>query len=202
MYVLPGKYYVSLSQYVRGEVTELVAPVEFTAKVLNNTTIPAEDREELVAFQNKLAEMSRAIRGTEEFAENLMERIRYDKQAVQRTPGASLELMTKVEAVEGQLDEILWKFNGQRPKASREENWPAPPSINERLNAIIWTHWSSTSAVSQSQKDVYEILKEEFPALLAALKRIHEEVMPGIEKELEEIGAPWTPGRIPEWNIE
>lgn len=202
MYVLPGKYYISLSQYVRGEVTELVAPVEFTAKVLNNTTIPAEDREELVAFQNKLAEMSRAIRGTEEFAENLMERIRYDKQAVQRTPGASIELMTSVEAVEGELDEILWKFNGERPKASREENWPAPPSINERLGSIIWTHWSSTSAVSQSQKDIYEILKEDFPAILADLKRIHDEVIPGIEKELEEIGAPWTPGRIPEWNIE
>lgn len=202
MYVLPGNYFVSISQYVRGEVTELVPPVEFTAKVLNNTTLPAEDREEMVAFQNQLAEMTRTIRGTEEFAENLMERIRYNKQAAQRTPGASQDLMATIVKVEEQLDEIMWKFNGQQAKASQEENWPAPPSINDRLGSIIWTHWSSTSAITQAQQDIFEMLKEEFPPILDELKQIHEEVLPGIEKELEEIGAPWTPGRIPEWNID
>ncbi|MCK4288852.1 MAG: hypothetical protein KAW86_06585, partial [Bacteroidales bacterium] len=58
MYVMPGKYFVSLSQNVNGKITELAEPVEFNAVVLNNTTLPAGDRAALVAFQNKLAEMS------------------------------------------------------------------------------------------------------------------------------------------------
>jgi len=202
MYVLPGNYFISMSQYVRGEVTELFGPVEFTAKTLDNATLPAEDREELVAFQKKLAELARAVRGAEKFAYDLMERVKYDKQAAQRTPGTPAGLMIKIEKAEAQMDDIIWKFKGQTPKASREENLPAPPSINERLNSIIWTHWRSTSAVTQTQKDVYDILKEEFPPVLEELKTIFETGLPEIEKELEELGAPWTPGRIPEWKEE
>ena len=202
MFVLPGKYTVSIAQFVRGEIKDLVGPVEFIAKPLNNTTLPAEDREELVAFQKKLAELGRIVRGTEDFAYDLMDRLRSDKQAAQRTSDASRELMGEIEKVEAEMDNILWKFNGQEPKASQEENLPAPPSINERLGSIIYTHYSSTAAITQTQKDVYDILKEEFPPVLKELKDIYDNKLPAIEKELEKSGAPWTPGRIPEWNIE
>jgi len=202
MFVLPGKYTISMAQVFRGELKELAGPVDFIAKPLNNTTLPAEDRAELVAFQQKLSELGRVIRGTEDFANDLMERIRSDKQAAQRTPEAGIELIKKIEKVETQMDNILWKYNGQEAKASQEENWPAIPSINDRLYSIIYTHYSSTSGITQTQKDGYEILKEEFPPILNELKDIFENELPAIEKELESIGAPWTPGRLPEWNIE
>jgi hypothetical protein len=131
-----------------------------------------------------------------------MERVRSDKQAAQRTPEAGMELMKKIESVEKQMDNILWKFNGQQAKASSEENWPAIPSINDRMYSIIYTHYSSTSGITQTQRDGYDILKEEFPPILNELKGIYENELPAIEKELESIGAPWTPGRLPEWNIE
>ncbi|MEZ5197996.1 MAG: hypothetical protein R2764_16895 [Bacteroidales bacterium] len=43
MLVLPGTYTVSLSQFVRGEITELTGPVEFVVKSLDNATLAAED---------------------------------------------------------------------------------------------------------------------------------------------------------------
>jgi photosystem II stability/assembly factor-like uncharacterized protein len=202
MYVLPGKYFVSLAQFVRGEITQLVEPVEFITKPLNNTTLPAEDRAGLVAFQKKLAELGRIVRGTENLANEIQDRIKSDKQAAQRTPGTPQELMDRIVKVETAMDDILWKFNGQRPKASEEENLPAIPSINDRLNSIVWIHWSSTSAVTQTQLDGYDILKEEFPPVLNELKSIYENELPAIEKELESIGAPWTPGRIPVWDLD
>ncbi|MEZ5197997.1 MAG: hypothetical protein R2764_16900 [Bacteroidales bacterium] len=92
------------------------------------------------------------------------------------------------------MDEILWKFYGQEAKASQEENWPAVPSINERLYSILYIHYRSTAAVTKTQKDVYEILKEEFPPILEELKTIHNTLYPSeIEKELETIGAPMHP---------
>jgi hypothetical protein len=202
MFVLPGKYTITMAQVVRGEIKDLAGPVEFIVKPLNNTTLPAEDRAELVTFQRKLAELGRVVRGSEDFAYDVMERIRSDKQAAQRTPEAGKELMVKIEEVEKQMDNILWKFNGQQAKASQEENLPAPPSINDRLYSIIYTHYSSTAGITQTQRDGYDILKEEFPPILNELKSIFENELPSIEKELENIGAPWTPGRIPEWNIE
>jgi hypothetical protein len=202
MMVLPGKYFVSIAQFVRGEITELLGPEPFNVVPLNNTTLPAENREELVAFQNEISELYKVISGTEEFAEALLERTRTNKQAVQRSTIASAELMAKVEKIEVQLDDILWKFNGQQAKASQEENWPAPPSINDRLGAIVWTHYRSTSGITQTQREQFDILKEEFPPILADLKIIYDVALPEIEKELDAIGAPYTPGRIPEWKFD
>jgi hypothetical protein len=49
--VLPGKYSVSMYQVFDGERKPLAGPVEFQAVTLKNTTLPAGNRNELVAFQ-------------------------------------------------------------------------------------------------------------------------------------------------------
>jgi photosystem II stability/assembly factor-like uncharacterized protein len=198
--VMPGKYYVSVSQTVRGEDTLLVEPVEFNVEVLNNTTLPAPDRAELVAFQKEITNLTRTVTGVESLADELQKKIRTIRQAIHKTPDASPELEKRAANLDAELDEIMWAFNGQEPKASREENWPAPPSISERLWSIVTPHWSSTSAVTQTQRDQMAIVKEMFPPILEQLKRMKEQDIPEIEAELERIGAPWTPGRLPVWS--
>ena len=199
MYVMPGKYFVSMSQNVNGKITELAEPVEFNAVVLNNTTLPAGDRAALVAFQNKLAEMSRVVQGANRLANDLMGKTQYIKQAISRTPSASPDMMEKANRIESQLEKIIWTFKGQTPKASREENQPAPPSIDERLNSIIWVQWRSTSAPTQAMIDGYKIIIEEFEPVYQNLKNIMEVDLNILEKELDAAGVPWTPGRLPEW---
>ncbi len=46
---------------------------------------------------------------------------------------------------------------------------------------------------------MYDILAEEFPPILDELRNIAEVKLKALEAELDAIGAPWTPGRIPEW---
>jgi hypothetical protein len=70
------------------------------------------------------------------------------------------------------------------------------------LGSIVWTHYRSTSGITQTQRDLFDILKEEFPPVLEELKDIHDVKLPEIEKELDAIGAPFTPGRIPEWKFD
>lgn len=199
MAVLPGKYFVSLSQWVRGEVTPLAGPVEFTARVLNNVSLPAPDRAALLAFQKKTARLTRAVYAARQMSADLMKRTQYVKQAISNTPDASYELLARATAVEKKLGDINWAFSGQRPKASREENWPAPTPLNDRLGALVYSHWNSTSRVSETQHQLYDIIAEEFPPLLEELKNISEVELKALEDELDAIGAPWTPGRIPEW---
>jgi hypothetical protein len=131
-----------------------------------------------------------------------MERVQYIKQAVQQSPELPDALLFRAAEIEKELDGILWTFNGPDPKASREENWPAPPSINERMGYLAYSHWSSTSAVTQTQKDADEIIADEFPPSLEHLRRIKNIDIKALEDELEAAGAPWTPGRIPEWEKE
>lgn len=197
---LPGKYFVSVSKVVNGVITALAGPEPFTAKVLDNTTLPAEDRSELVAFHKKLAELARVMAGTERFARNLMERVQYDKQAASNTPGANQELFKDIESIESRIDQVLWKFNGQPAKASDEEIPPAQVPLNQRLNYVIYAQYSSTSAPTQTMKSIYSILEEEFPPVLEELKTIFEKDIPSVESKLDNIAAPWTPGRVPVWN--
>jgi hypothetical protein len=61
---------------------------------------------------------------------------------------------------------------------------------------MVRTHWSSTAGLTKTETDQLEILREEFPPVLKKLK----EVVSGIEEiesRLDELNAPWSPGRIP-----
>ncbi|MCB2220884.1 MAG: glycosyl hydrolase [Bacteroidetes bacterium] len=200
--VMPGPYFVSVSQVVRGEVTELITQQPFNVIPLENTTLPASNREELVAFQNEAAELARVMMGTEDFTEDLLEQVRTMKQAAQRSMNSTPELIAQIEAVEARLDDVLWEYNGQQPKASREENWPQPVPLNDRLRTVAYTHWRSTSDITQTQRDAFDILKVEFPPVLEEVKSIYEKDIPAIAEELKAIKAPWTPGVVPEWNFE
>jgi photosystem II stability/assembly factor-like uncharacterized protein len=199
MPVLPGTYYVSMSEWVDGEITPLSGPVEFKAEVLDNVTLPAPDMAELLAFQQKTANLTRAMYAANQFTDDLIKRVEYLKQAINNTPNADPDMMVQARTIEAQLDEIKWTFDGQDPIASQEENWPAPVPLSNRLSALVYSHWGSTSAVSATQIEMYDILAEEFPPILEQLKQISEVELKALEAELDAAGAPWTPGRIPEW---
>jgi hypothetical protein len=50
--------------------------------------------------------------------------------------------------------------------------------------------------------DNYDIAAGQFAPVLTELRNIAEVALPEVEDRLEEAGAPWTPGRIPEWSPE
>ncbi len=199
MHALPGTYLVSMALDHNGEITELAGPVEFIAKPLNNTTLPANDREALVAYQNKVAELGRSMRGAENFMSDLVKKNEHIRQALHNTPEAPAELALRARKVAEQLKELDFNFNGTPAQASSEEIPPEPMPLNDRLGVIAWSHWNSTSAPTKTQTDNYEILMEVLPPIIAEIKKIDQEIK-SIEQEMEKYRAPWTPGRMPELN--
>ncbi len=199
MLALPGTYTVSIEMVVRGEVTPLAGPVEFTARALKNSTLPQADRQQLDVFLKKVAELTRVVDGAERYTNDLIEQVQYIKQTLNNTPGASFSLMEKAEKVDTSLQDIMLAFEGQKPKASEEENLPAPPSIEHRVQTIIEPAWSSTAPVTQTQKDQYSLLEQELPPLLDKIKQISDVDMKALRDDLDKLNAPWTPGRLPVW---
>lgn len=199
MFVMPGDYEVSMSLYSEGSIKELFQPVKFNVKALKNTTLPAKSRENLVAFQEKLAELSRVMRGTQQFLDDFVKRVESIKQAIYNTPNASHELYTKANELSQKLSDLELKFDGREAKASSEEIPPSPVPLNSRLGRLIWSHWRSTSAVSDTQRRVYKIIEEEFPPVYNEIKSLYDNDLMQIEKELQKLQAPWTPGRLPVW---
>jgi hypothetical protein len=72
--VVPGKYFVSLSKFQDGKFIELVGKKEFICKSLNNTSLPAEDKIALDAFNKKVAELTRTITGADAFRGELVDK--------------------------------------------------------------------------------------------------------------------------------
>ena len=196
--VLPGKYKVSLSMITRDGEKQLAGPVEFNAVPLNNTTIPAADRKELVAFQQKSYELARTFWGAQKLAQELNSKLETMKQTLNNTPAADFSLMKKVETLSTKVDKILFSFNGRPAKASTEEIPPQEVPLNWRLEKMIYAQTNSTSNVTKNQKVAYDVLRESIQPILQQLKQISEVEIKAIETEMEKIGAPWTPGRIPD----
>jgi hypothetical protein len=57
----------------------------------------------------------------------------------------------------------------------------------------------STARPTQTQMDGYKIAAEEFGPVLEKLRALVTVDLANLEKQLEAIGAPHTPGRIPDW---
>ena len=196
--VLPGKYSVAMSIYKDGKLNQVAGPVEFEAKVLNNVTLPASDRNELVAFQKKVAELNRAVMAAVEVSNDLSNRIELIKTAIKQTPGAPVDLIDKSNMIADKNKEIYRFLVNDRTLTKRNE--PVHPSVAEHVSEVVWGMWSSTSAPTQSLRDGYNVAKEEFKPLLLQLKTLQEVDVKELESEMEKYGAPWTPGRtVPDW---
>lgn len=197
MMVLPGKYNVSIDIVHDEKTSPLAGPESFTTKVLENNSLPAVNREEMVAFHQQLAELRRVLDGVQRFAGELGVRNENMRQALHYTTDANKDLVNKLRAIAEQLREIDFTFKGTRPQASSEEVPPEAVSINHRMGAMLAGTWGTTSAPTQTMRTNYIIVRESLPAILDQLKQIDADLQEA-QTQLESMKAPWTPGRLPE----
>ena len=197
-FVLPGKYSVTMAMVTREGVKELVGPVQFNIIPLKNTTLPAANREELVAFQRQAFEMKREVEGAEGFLKDMMKKIIDIKYAINVTPEVPVELMNNADNISKELATISLKFTRSSDRPSFEENPPSPVTFNERLGVLAYTHGRSTASITQNERNAYSALISEFPSVLDRLKAINNIDLKNLESELEKYNAPWTPGRVPD----
>jgi len=196
--VPPGKYQVTIEQVVRGKTTYLAGPVSFNVVPLDNTTLPAKDRKALAEFQDRASDLYRVVQGSIRAAQNLQKRIAYIKQALLATPGADQALMDEARNLDSRLKSLMIKLTGDRTIRKHNEN--PPVSISSRLWTMAYTHYSATSDITQTEKDAYSIVKKEFSSIYEQLKQMIEHDVKNIEKSMNKIGSPWTPGRLPDWD--
>jgi photosystem II stability/assembly factor-like uncharacterized protein len=196
-FAMPGSYQVFLSKNVNGVETQLSDPVMFTAKLIGSATLPADDQAILVAFQKQVRELSRAVNAASSVLQEVVEKIDHFWVALKSVTTDKSDLLTEIKALETEVNEIQRKMFGDR--TLRRLDMDAEPGLSSRVNSIIYDQWRSLSAPTQSQKDAFQIVSEEFPPILEMIKKIVEEDVKRIEKKLEEIGAPYTPGRLPVW---
>jgi len=195
--VMPGTYKVSLTKRLDGVMTPLGQPQDFQIIVEGQERMTPADRIALVEFQQKVARLQRAVQGALEAANTLTPRFVAIRRALLETPNAPEKLLDDAAALEKRKNEILRALRGDQ--ALRQRNMNLPPSISERVGSVVGSQRMSTSRPTQTQIDQYAAAAQEFETTLNQLRQLIETDLARLEKQMEAAGAPWTPGRIPEW---
>ena len=193
---MPGNYTVTLSKYDDGILTELVGPVKFTCKLLDQSSIPT-DMNANVGFYKQVTEIRKAVSAATDLMTTMEQRVTNINLAVQDMPAPAKAVLEKSFIITRQLNELKTKMNGDMTRARRD--FETAPSINDRVSGIEGSVWSSTAPIPQTYKDSYTIAAKQFSAVLGELRTVHSS-LEQLEKELEVNKAPYTPGRWPEWN--
>jgi photosystem II stability/assembly factor-like uncharacterized protein len=193
---MPGTYGVELYMVSKGEVQKLYEEVPFRAVLLGQTTLPAKNYQAVVDFQKEVSELSRVMTGTLQMAREQQVKLNTIRQVLKETPGTGTSLLADVLALQDEVEQILYKLEGPSAVASWEELPPMDMPLTRRLNVMVRTHWSSTAGLTKTETDQLAILREEFPPVLKQLREVVDGI-DSVETRLEEMKAPWSPGRMP-----
>jgi hypothetical protein len=167
-------------------------------KALENSPEITDDHRALQVFQIKAAALQRAVKGAVKSVEAFASRIDHLQAALLETPDRDPDDFVRLVGLSNRLADVSVALTGDTTVTSRNE--PAAMPVASRVNAIygsqVWTRFP----VPEQYETSYEIAAREFSAALARLRDIRDE-LESVESRLEGLGAPWTPGRLPEWQL-
>jgi photosystem II stability/assembly factor-like uncharacterized protein len=195
---IAGNYSVRMFQRVDGVVTELAEARNFKVVTDGASSLNASDRLAQEEFQRKVVRLYRAVAGAVHTSEDVEAHLKAIRAALREVPAGERQLSTAADSIEQKNREILRELSGDTILQKRNE--PVPTSINDRVQAILEGERFSLAKPTQTHMDDYNIASAEFSDQLGKLHILVEVDLAKLEKDMEVAGAPWTPGRVPDWS--
>lgn len=200
VFVLPGKYFVAMAENRKGKMSELGSKVAFDVKELNNRTIPANDRKTMTEFKMKALKLDNAIRAVSASVSEMEGKIAPYKAAVKAFRGQEAQLLiNEVKELENGLKEVQIMLNGDPVTGPLDMD--DVYSVRSRSRNAIFDVIGSTSDVTGTSLRNYDIAADEFAPILERVKALNDKFN-AMDKRLAAMGAPLTPGRLPDWKKE
>lgn len=191
---LPGTYSVTIFRHHNGETKQLTEPESFELKALENTTLPAENRAKLVAFQKETAEFQRVFSGATAMLSDAGNKVAAMQKAVLALSSPSADWLGELKKMETTIANIRKDIYGDR--LASQLDMDTQPSISGRLSSVANGLYGSTSSPTQTMREQFVIVKEEFGPVFQKIKTLVNNDIKAMEEKLEEAGAPYTPGRM------
>lgn len=190
----PGKYTVRLAKRVDGTETIIAGPQTVNVVPLYLPIMQESDRATVLAFQQKASRVQRAVMGAEKVTGEALDRVKYIRRALDQIAGPDPKLVAQVNAVDTALHDLSDQIGGD--PVLRSHNEPAPPSLLDRVNTAVGS-LTTTSAPTATQQQSLDFAEQLTKTVLDRLHKVIGTDLAAIEQQLNTLGAPWTPGRIP-----
>jgi photosystem II stability/assembly factor-like uncharacterized protein len=191
---VPGQYQATLMVREQGTVRALSEAIPFTVKTLNNSPEITSNPEQVLAFKQQLAELQRRTNGANRALGEIDNRIKHLKVAVDSTPSATEAQASQVRALRARLQDLQVAFRGDRTVSSRQE--AVPWSISQRVGSLYGGLLESQSDIPGNYRSSLKIAEQQLASGLEGLHQLEADLSQ-FESTMEQLGAPWTPGRLP-----
>ncbi|MEM8798967.1 MAG: glycosyl hydrolase [Pseudomonadota bacterium] len=188
----PGKYQVTLTKVEDGKSTKLAGPETFEVKQMRKGYLEGKSPEEVVAFWKKLAKFDGAVQAANATLTSLTKRLDHLKKAVDRSPTSPAELDARWHEIRAAMYAVEKEMRG--PEAMRDVGDRVPTTVGARLQHVAIGTTLSTYGPTPLHLRNFEIARSQFKDLRNKIETMRTKTIPEFEKQLQDAGAPWTPG--------
>jgi len=193
--VAPGTYKVQLVKRVDGVDTPLGSAQTFNVVPLYLPIMKESDRAAVLEFQKKAAGVQRTVMGAARATQEALTRVQYLRRALDEIAGPDPKLVAEVNRIDTALRDVNDQLSGD--PILRRQNEPSLPSLLDRVNTAV-NGLTTTSAPTATHREALAFVEQQTGPLLDRLRKLIEADLASVEKQLNALGAPWTPGRIPQ----
>jgi len=192
--VAPGQYSVSMAMYHQGSFQTMGEEVSFTVKPLDNSVLPAQDREAKLAFQRQVSELSRRVQAAQQRIGEVNNQVRHMEQAVLQADGNHRELFDALVAFKQKLRALQTELYGDGLASRLDQD--TPPSVSFRIGMLEAEQLNTTSAPTTSHRQSYAIAAKQLDPILDQLTNLLTQDLVQLQNQLEAAGAPYTPYQL------
>lgn len=189
----PGTYTVELVQRRDGVTTPLAKPESFEVVPLKDRGLKGMPLNELVDYLRDMADLQRRTSAASTVLNETATQVDAMRVALDRVGLGTTDLYLRVLDLEKILADLELRLRGDHQR--RGMNAGGPLSINDRLGSGQGAAWGGTYGPTIQQREQLDIGIIMFAAWKMELKSIVDEIIPGLNQELDEAQVPWTRGR-------
>lgn len=192
--VAAGTYSVHLAKRVDGIWTDLGKSQTFEVLPLHDGgTVPGMTPDQVESLRQDYASVQRSLGATNRILTDTLTRLKAIRDTLDRSTIGDPAFGDQVRALEERTAAMNERLNGNSRRG--RANDPGPVSISRRLGIVRMGISMSLQGPTTQHRNVYETAKADFDTLKSELSKLLEAELPALERQLDEAGLPWTPGR-------
>jgi hypothetical protein len=186
-FVLPGTYQVRLR--TRGD--ERVRDVEVNGDPAID--LSAEDRIVLHDTLQSLYQMLPTSRAVLSTTREVQKRLKEIRQAIEAHGEVPESIHDSVDEIAGDVDAILKTMEGE--ESGMGATLPGAPPLADLVRQLYVAIEAATALPTTEQRQLTRRSHEKLTEQITAVNRLTGSKLPALEKQLDEAGVSWTPGR-------
>ncbi len=189
----PGKYSVQFYRRDKDRTEPVGEPQGFEVVSVIDPTLEPMDAQKVIAFQKEAGELQQAISAAGKLIETGTSELGQVRELVRAGRIDDLELLDTIRGLELKLQDAQESLFGDMTAPRRFAD--GKPSIAGRVNTALFGSMGNTHGPTKTHREQFAIAQREYDQVIGDVRRVVETEMERLRKRLDELGAPWTPGR-------